>query len=651
MQLGDVVAKVTANIKDYEDKMDTVVSKASETATKSSKVLDGIGGAMTKVGKVALTAVGVASTGIVALVASSVKAYADYEQLTGGVVKLFGEASVKVFENADKAFQTAGMSANVYMETVTGFSASLLQSVGKDAVKASELSDVAIRDMSDNANTYGTNIESIRFAYQGFAKGIFTMLDNLKLGYGGTAGEMARLINDSGVMGKTFKATAENVNSIGFDKYIEAIHKIQEETKITGTTAKEASGTITGSVNAAKASWSNLLVAFASDDLDIQKNALDNLGTSIGNVFANISTLIPNILSGIVNIVNMIFSSFDISGFIVVVMEQLPKVIELAMQLVQGLVNGIAANVPLLVQSAISIVDTLVKGVISLLPVILQMGISILVGLMDGLTQSLPELIPVVIDMILLLVKTLVDNLPLIITSGINLIIALINGLVEAIPTLIDYIPTIIESIVKAIILLLPVIIVAGLQIIVALIKGLVVAIPKLVAMIPQILEAIAKGIGDNVGTMWQSGKDLIAGLWEGIKNSATWIKDKLSGWVGDVTSFIKKLFGIASPSKVMEKQVGFNLGAGIANGIRGSIGLVESAMNGMNDIVTGTINPVINPTLNASAMGLGIAGMTSINVDLSGASISSPEVAQEYAESIGDAIIGKLRTNKRTYG
>ncbi len=651
MQLGDIVGKVTANIKDFEAKMDTVVTKSSETTAKSSKVLSGIGTAMKGVGTVALGAVATASTAILAITTASIKAYADYEQLAGGVVKLFGKSSTEVIANAERAYKTAGMSANDYMETVTSFSASLLQSLGGDTVKATNLSDQAIQDMSDNANTFGTNVEMIKNAYQGFAKDNFTMLDNLKLGYGGTAGEMARLVNDSGVMGKTFKATAENVNSIGFDKYVQAIHKIQEETNITGTTAKEASGTITGSLNAMKGSWENLLVAFASGNEDVVTTAFNNLGESLGDFMSNILNVLPKVLSGLTQGIEQLFTSVDISALITGLVEQIPKIVELAVTLITALVNGLKDNLPLIIESSITIISTLINGIIELLPVILQMGIDILVSLMEGLTKMMPELIPLIVDTVLLMAKTLIDNLPLIIESGIELIIALLMGIIEAIPDLIDYIPLLIESIVGAIIQLLPWIIYAGLRIIVELAKGLIVAIPKLVAMIPQILDAIAKGIGNNIGTMWESGKELIAGLWEGIKNSGTWIKDKLKNWVGDVTQFIKNLFGIASPSKLMEKEVGFNLGAGIANGIKGSANLVEKAMNGLDDLVTTAINPMISPNISASGLGSIAGGGLSLNIDMSGANISSPEIAQDYAEKIGDAIVGKLRTARRSYG
>lgn len=646
--IGDVVAKVTANITDFSAKMAQVVRKSADSSSKVSKVFSGVGKAFTTVGKAALAGVGAVSTAIVGITGASLKAYADYEQLSGGVVKLFGDASKEVIANAEKAYRTAGMSANDYMETVTGFSASLLQSLGGDTVEAARLADQAIQDMSDNANIFGTDIQMIKNAYQGFAKQNFMMLDNLKLGYGGTAGEMARLINDTKVMGDTFVATAENVKDIGFDKYIEAIHKVQEAQNITGTTAMEASKTITGSINAMKGAWNNLLVAFASNNTDVISKALDNLSTSLGDVFTNISKILPEILSGIVKMVEQVFSSLDISMFIAVIMEQLPKVIQLAVALIQGLVQGLRDNLPMIINSALTIINTLVEALIGLMPLILETGIKILIALMEGLTEMMPELIPLMVDMIILIVDTIVENLPLIIQVGLELIIALLMGIIDALPRLIGYMPVLIDSLVEAIVQLLPIIIILGTRIIVELIKGIIVALPQLIAMVPQIILAIAGAlVVDGFPAMIETGKELIAGLWEGIKNSGEWIKTKLKTWVGDVTKFLKNLFGIASPSKLMEDEVGMNIGSGIASGILKSIKLVEDAMGDVDHAVSMAVSPTISPNI----AGVGGINPIHLNIDMSGANISSPEIAQEYAERMGDAIIGKLRTTRRSYG
>lgn len=237
-------------------------------------------------------------TALVDVGKQSLAAYAEYEQLVGGVETLFKGSAKEVQQYAAVAYKTAGMSANQYMSTVTSFSASLLQGLGGDTKKAAKIADMAIIDMSDNANKMGTSIEMIQNAYQGFAKQNFTMLDNLKLGYGGTQAEMARLINETGVMGKAFKATAQNVKEVPFDKMIEAIHKVQENMGITGTTALEASETIEGSVNSMKASWSNLLTAIADDNADLGKSVnefVDSTTTAAKNVIPRVRQIIDGI--------------------------------------------------------------------------------------------------------------------------------------------------------------------------------------------------------------------------------------------------------------------------------------------------------------------------------------------------------------------
>lgn len=246
-----------------------VANLASQAIAKAVEGLKKMGTALVETGKQAITS------------------FAEYEQLVGGVETLFKDSAGIVMKYAENAYKTAGLSANLYMETVTGFSASLLQGLGGDTARAAKIADLAVTDMADNANKMGTSIDLIRNAYQGFAKDNFTMLDNLKLGYGGTASEMARLVNETGVMGTAFKATAQNVKDIPFDKMIEAIHKVQENMGITGTTALEASDTIQGSVNSMKSAWSNFLTSMASGNGDM-KASLDKFIDSALTVSKNV---------------------------------------------------------------------------------------------------------------------------------------------------------------------------------------------------------------------------------------------------------------------------------------------------------------------------------------------------------------------------
>ena len=286
--------------KESKEDIDKVKKSSQETDEQLKKTGNSGSMAGDKIGKgfkvagVAAAAAAVAATAAIGKISGdAIKAYADFEQLSGGVDKLFGVASDAVMGNAKAAYASAGLSANAYMESVTGFSASLISGLGGDTQTAAALADKAIRDMSDNANTYGTDMESIQRTYQGFAKGLFGMLDNLKLGYGGSASEMARLINDSKVLGDA-TVTAANVSEVSMDKIIEAVHATQVGMGIAGTTAKEAASTISGSLASTKAAWTNVLASFASGDDNAINEALTGLLESAGNFVTNISAILSN---------------------------------------------------------------------------------------------------------------------------------------------------------------------------------------------------------------------------------------------------------------------------------------------------------------------------------------------------------------------
>ena len=279
---NDGTVKIGAEIDEKEFK--SGLSKLSSVAKA------GLTGATAAIG--AATAAATAGTVAVGKLAqSAISAYSDYEQLAGRVETLFKTSSATVMEYANNAYKTAGLSANEYMDTVTSFSASLLQGLGGDTEAAAQIADKAIVDMADNANKMGTDMASIQYAYQGFAKQNYTMLDNLKLGYGGTQAEMARLINDSGVLGDTMQVTAQTVNQVSFDKIIEAIHVVQERIGITGTTAQEASETIQGSVTAMKGAWENFITGMADGDQDIGQ-LTENFAESVITV---LDKLVPRI--------------------------------------------------------------------------------------------------------------------------------------------------------------------------------------------------------------------------------------------------------------------------------------------------------------------------------------------------------------------
>lgn len=515
---------------------------------------------------------GTLATAITGVVAAGVKSYADLEQNVGGIETLFKDSADTVIANAKKAYETAGMSANEYMQTVTSFSASLLQSLGGDTAKAAEVADMAIVDMADNANKMGTSMELIQNAYQGFAKQNYTMLDNLKLGYGGTKEEMERLLAD-----------AEKISGIHYDisslnDVYQAIHVIQQNMDITGTTAKEASETISGSFSAAKAAFDN----FLNGSGDVETLA-DTLVTSFGNVGKAIVKLTPQITNGLVKLVNGLIPEIPglISGL-------LPAVLDGALQIIQGLIN----IAPQLLTTVLNIIQGLLTSLATQLPTIAQSLFTGLVQIVNSLAQSFPTLIPTLVSAILGLIPVLLENLPTFINAGINLLLGLAQGLINAIPTLISYLPQIISSLISGILANLPQLISSGIQLIIALAQGLIQAIPQLVASIPQLLLAIVDGIISGVGQLLDAGKDLVKGLWNGITGSLDWIKKKIKGWVGNVLDFIKGLFGIHSPSTEFAYFGRMNV-----------LGL-EEGMEDMEGSLNATIGDMVNlsPSLLASA-------------------------------------------------
>ena len=607
----------------------SVVIKIKGDDSPFQKVLGKIGSAVNTAVKASAAAVGAASAGVAALGTACINAYADYEQLAGGVETLFKDSADTIQTYADNAYKTAGLSANEYMETVTSFSASLLQSLDGDTEKAAAAADLAITDMADNANKMGTAMESIQNAYQGFAKQNYTMLDNLKLGYGGTKEEMQRLLAD-----------AEKRGGVKYDlssyaDIVEAIHVIQTEMGITGTTAKEASTTIQGSVASMKAAWANLMVGMADDTQNFDM-LLSNFIESIGTVADNLLPRIGVVIEGMGKLVAGLAPEIA-SALPTLTNELLPNLVELGVQSISALVQGIQENGDSLAAGALSIVGTLAEGIAELLPMVADTAASLAVSLADGLTESLPNIIPVAIETISTLVENLTENANIIIDAGIQIILALGEGLIAALPQLIETVPQIVINIANVINDNAPKLVDTALYLITRLAVGLVQAIPTLVVNIPKIIEAIvaafmafqwlnlgkqlidgvANGVkkagesmataaknafskfkskitGSEVATELKNiGKYIIDGIVGGIKNSLSKIAN-IAGKIKDtLLSKLKGLFKIASPSKLMKEEVGAYIGEGIAVGIEESgqmaVDAAETVANGIIDAFAGT--------------------------------------------------------------
>lgn len=506
---GDLRA-TTADLQSMDDEMEDGSKKALsfgdvlKANLASDVIVSGI--------KAMASAIKEAGAALVDLGKQSIMGFAEQEQLIGGVDTLFKESSAQVQQYANEAYKTAGLSANQYMETVTSFSASLLQSLGGDTAAAAQKADQAITDMSDNANKLGTDMTSIQNAYQGFAKQNYTMLDNLKLGYGGTKQEMERLLAD-----------AEKISGVKYDlssyaDIVDAIHVVQTEMGITGTTAKEAATTIEGSANAMKSAWSNLLTGMSNENLDLDRlvqNVVDSVGTYADNLLPRLQVMLPRFAEGMTQLVN---------GLVPYVGPAMELLLPSLVQGIGSLVSGIVQALPAAVEAISAVVPMLVEQIAILLPQIVDAGIGIIVALADGIGENLPALVPAAVDAIITVADGLLDHIDTLILAAGKLTVGMAQGLVEA--------------------------------------------LPRLVVRLPEIIAAIVKGLLEGMSAIGNVGTQLVQGLFDGILNAASWLYEKLKGWAGDVLSWVKGLFGINSPSKVFADEIGKFIPPGITVGV-----------------------------------------------------------------------------------
>lgn len=508
---------------------------------------------------------------------------------------LFKEASNTVQQYAANAFRTAGMSANEYMDTVTSFSASLIQSLGGDTTGAAEVANQAITDMSDNANKMGTDISMIQNAYQGFAKQNYTMLDNLKLGYGGTQEEMQRLLDDAE------KLSGVHYELGNFSDMAEAIHIVQTEMGITGTTAAEASSTIQGSVSAAKAAWTNLMTGLGDENADLD-NLIGNLVTSAETAAGNIIPRVTQILSGMGAAIEQLapILAAEIPGLVTSV---LPSLVSAGAQLLVGVVTGLISALPQLVAAVPEIVASVVEAFQENGPAILAAGTALLAMFTTGVGNGIPafiEKLPEVVDGFL---NFITEHLPDVLDKGVELLSNLVNGIISAIPEMVAALPQIITSFTKFIANNFPKIISAGMDILLNLVNGILKAIPDLVASLPQIINAIVDGISALMGSIVDIGKNIVEGIWQGIQNMASWIKDKVTGFFSGVVDGVKGLLGIHSPSTVFA-DMGKNMALGLGQGWDNEYDRIRRDIEGGMDFGTANVD------FGSSGLGVASSGM-----------------------------------------
>ncbi len=592
-----------------------------------AKVLGGAGSVVAGAAKITAGAVAAGSVAVAGFVKEATSSYAEYEQLVGGVETLFGskfgsveeyaagvglsleEAGAtweqyqarqqEVLDNAANAYQTAGMSTNEYMETVTSFAAALNNSLGENAWQSASYADQAITDMADNANKMGTSMEAVQNAYMGFSKGNFTMLDNLKLGYGGTKTEMERLMRDAEQM----EGYIEGSLSIdSFADVVEAIHIVQENMGITGTTAKEASTTIQGSLATLKGAWENVLTGMGDENADLSAlidNLVQSAQTFIGNLIPIIEQALTGVATMIVELAPVIAE--ELPGLLQSV---LPMLLTQGAQIMQTLALGLLEAIPQLLPTVIEVIMQLSQMMTDMLPQILEVGAQVIVSLLMGIAQALPEMIPTIIEVVLTIVDNLLNNIDMLIDCAIQLIMGLAMGLVQALPILIEKAPEILIKLTMAFAENAPKLVEAGLKLIVTLAQALITYTPQLLAKIPVIYSQLVQAFNKGVSNFINVGKNIVEGIKKGISDAwealTKWFGEKINGLVDGV----KGLLGIESPSKVFADEVGEMIPAGVAQGINKGMGALDDAMAAMtSDIVDMGVSATVSQQVTQGAV------------------------------------------------
>lgn len=545
----------------------------------------------------------------------------DLQQSLGGVETLFKDNADKVKKYANEAYKTAGLSANDYMQSVTSFSASLLQSLGGDTEAAAEKANTALIDMSDNANKMGTDMESIQNAYQGFAKQNYTMLDNLKLGYGGTKSEMERLLADAAKL----TDVKYDINNLA-DVY-DAIHAVQTELGITGTTALESAQTFSGSLASMKAAFSNFLGNLAlGQDVTPSLQALaqtvstflfGNFLPMVGNILSAlpgaivtfIKAAIPEVKSALASLLNSLGDNFidymDGDGIysaivwtledgLSAISEKIPSFLEKGSELVTNIVNGILREIPFFVNGLTGVIEVAMNFIGKNLPLFLEKGIEIIKNIANGILKSIPQIIESAGNIINTFIKFIITNLPVILAAGKDLLLSLVDGIIKNLPAIAESAIQAVSNFIDTIVKNYPEYIKTGYQILGELLKGIISRLPDLISTALSLMLKFVEMIISKIPDIFSAGKDIVRGLWDGIESLAGWIKEKVYGFVEGIGSTIKDFFGIHSPSTLMA-EYGRYIDKGLAEGIEDSAEAPLSAMASIAQSISDTVKNSIS--------------------------------------------------------
>lgn len=583
--MGVTIGEAYLQIKPSTEGMGKDIERAMGDAGESGGATFGsaFASSIGAVAKGVTAAVGAAATGAAAVTKEAVSSYANYQQLIGGMETLYEDLSWDIEQNANRAFETAGLSANEYMETALTFAASLNNSLMEsegNISRSADLTDQIIVDMADNVNKMGTSMESIQNAYRGFSRGNFTMLDNLALGFAGTKEGMQDLLD------KAQEISGIEYNIDSFADIADAIHVVQEDMGITGTTAQEASGTITGSVASIGAAWKNLVAGMANPDADLGVlidqfvntgvTALNNLMPTILNALSGLGSLVTQITPVLVQMIPNLVATL------------VPPLIDAAIQLVNALIQALPDILALIVDQIPVLFNLIVETILSMLPMIIELGLQLILALSQGLIDSLPTLIPAIVDVMLTIVDKLTDpdTLVMLVDAALQLILSLAEGLIRALPKLIAKAPEIVMNLVKAIIMAAPKILEAGAELLFKLIEGILMVVGQLVTTGAELVQSVKDGFWQKIEDAKNWGKDMVQNFIDGIK--AKW--ENLKSTVTDLASTIKSLLGFSEPEDGPLSN--FHTYAPdmmmlFAQGIKDNIGLIQNALGS----VAGTIS------------------------------------------------------------
>ena len=616
MNLLDLVVKIGVDDK-----------ATSKVAAIGDKIKGGLGTAA-KAGVAALgAALASAATGTVALGKAALESYAQYEQLVGGVDKLFQDASPKLQEYAANAYQTAGMSANQYMEQATSFSAALINSLGGDTQKAADQADVAMRAMSDNVNTFGSNMEDVQNAYQGFAKQNFTMLDNLKLGYGGTKQEMQRLIDDANEYAASI-GEASDLSIDSFSDIVTAIDLIQQKQHIAGTTAREAATTIEGSVNMAKAAWQNWVTELGKDDADMEKlttQLVDSVTTAASNIVPRIAVIAGAAMAAL--------------------SEQLPSAVEQLGASLSGYAPTLGASVMSLIgtvaQMAMEYAPTALLAIVGAItaflteyaPTLLQAAMTMFLAIVQALTDSGPQIMDALMVVLQSLVQVCIDNMPAMATAAHDLISMLLQAIVDYGPAILQQLALLVASLVVAIGMAVGQFFDQGVAVIQGLWDGAVEAFQSVADWFGSIGDMILGAVGDLGSLLADAGKGVIGGFLDGLKGA--W--DGVTGWFGEITASIPQIKGPPVKDAGLLVENGELVMQGFARGMERGWASAEGALDSVAGRVQGAFSSRLGTVKAASAK----SGSSSDQV-IAWLAANLPSIIEEFTPVMGESEFGR---------